>query len=122
VASHPANLALRFVLELTALIGLAWWGSSLADGWPGVLLAVAVPLVAAAIWGTFAVPDDPSRSGEAPVAVRGWIRLAVELVTLGGGVGGYFLIGRSAIAGLFLLALIIHYLLSLDRIRWLLER
>ncbi|WP_280456932.1 DUF2568 domain-containing protein, partial [Nocardia carnea] len=35
------------------------------------LLVVLLPVVAAAAWGVFAVPDDPSRSGAAPVAVPG---------------------------------------------------
>ena len=118
--SHPANLALRFLLELVALLALGWWGLSLADSWLRFVLAVLFSLVAATIWGTFAVPDDPSRSGEAPVVVRGWIRLGLELIVFGGAVIGLASVGRGSFAAVFLVVVVVHYLLSIDRISWLL--
>jgi hypothetical protein len=42
-----ANLALRFLLGLAALGGLAYWGAHTGSGAVRVLLAVAAPLVAA---------------------------------------------------------------------------
>ena len=120
--SHPANLALRFLLELVALFALGWWGWSITDNWSRFVLAVLFSLVAAAIWGTFAVPDDPSRSGEAPVVVRGWIRLGLELIVLGAAVIGLASVGRGSFAIVFLVVVVFHYLLSIDRISWLLER
>ena len=120
--SHPANLALRFLLELVALLALGWWGLSLADSWLRFVLAVLFSAVAATIWGTFAVPDDPSRSGEAPVVVRGWIRLGLELIVFGGAVIGLASVGRGSFAAVFLVVVVVHYLLSIDRISWLLER
>jgi hypothetical protein len=120
--SHPANLALRFLLELVALLALGWWGLSLADNWLRFVLAVLFSAVAATIWGTFAVPDDPSRSGEAPVVVRGWIRLGLELIVFGGAVIGLASVGRGSFAAVFLVVVVVHYLLSIDRISWLLER
>ena len=120
--SHPANLALRFLLELVALFALGWWGWSLTDNWLRFGLAILFSLVAATIWGTFAVPDDPSRSGEAPVVVRGWIRLGLELIVFGTAVIGLASVGRGSFAIVFMVVVVAHYLLSIDRIRWLLER
>ena len=120
--SHPANLALRFLLELAALFAIGWWGWSLADNWLRFVLAVLFPLVAATIWGTFAVPDDPSRSGEAPVVVRGWIRLGLELGVFGAAVLGLIAVGRGSFAVVFLVVVVAHYLVSIDRINWLLGR
>ena len=120
--SHPANLALRFLLELVALFALGWWGWSLTDNWLRFALAILFSLVAATIWGTFAVPDDPSRSGEAPVVVRGWIRLGLELIVFGTAVIGLASVGRGSFAIVFMVVVVAHYLLSIDRIRWLLER
>ena len=77
------NLALRFALELGALAGIgagAWALTS--GGWRWVAVVIA-PLAAATSWGTFNVLDDPSRSGEAPVEVPGWVRLGVELLVFG---------------------------------------
>jgi len=122
VGSHPANLALRFILELTALFALGWWGWSLTDGWLRFVLVVVFPLGAAAIWGTFAVPDDPSRSGEAPVTVPGRVRLLIEFVVFGAGVVGFVAVGQITPAIGFLMVIIVHYALSIDRMGWLLER
>ena len=120
--SHPANLALRFLLELVALFALGWWGWSLTDNWLRFVLAILFSLVAATIWGTFAVPDDPSRSGEAPVVVRGWIRLGLELIVFGTAVVGLASVSRGSFAIVFMVVVVAHYLLSIDRILWLLER
>ena len=74
------------------------------------------------IWGTFAVPNDPSRSGEAPVVTSGIIRLAIEI--------GIFVFAIWALieceyfkpALILCLALIVHYIVSYDRIIWLISQ
>ena len=78
------NAALRFGLELACLtgIGIAGWLVS-------PLVAVAGVVVAAAAWGIFAVPGDPSRSGHAPVVVPGWLRLFLELTVFLGGASAW---------------------------------
>jgi hypothetical protein len=50
------NLALKFLLELGALAAFAVWGASFVDGVWAALPAIALPLAAAAVWGTFAAP------------------------------------------------------------------
>ena len=79
MGSHPVNLALRFLLEIAALVAIGYWGWTQHTGVLRFVLAIGGPVLAAVLWGTFAVPDDPSRSGKAPVAVPGIIRLALEL-------------------------------------------
>ncbi|WP_292315447.1 YrdB family protein [Mesorhizobium sp.] len=76
---------------------------------------MALPLVAAALWGTFAVPDDPSRSGRAPVPVPGAARLALELVILFGGAAGFYLVGHAAAGIVMALLIALSYAFSLDR-------
>ena len=73
---HPANLALRFFLEIAALSGFGAMIWHLFSGWwrPFLLAVVLGGLMA--VWGVFAVPDDPSRSGNAPVPIPGLLRLA----------------------------------------------
>ena len=115
------NLALRFGLELAAIAGLAVAAWRLADGPVRWIAVVVVPAAAAVVWTTFNVPDDPSRSGEAPVVVPGSIRLAIELAVLAGGAAAVGLVGRREL-GLALGALVIfHYAVSLPRINWLLQ-
>jgi hypothetical protein len=115
------NLALRFGLELGALAGLgaaAWHLSSGSIRWIAV---ITIPVLAAVIWGVFNVLDDPSRSGQAPVEVAGWIRLGIELLILGGGAAGFYIAGQRNIAIAFAILVIFHYATTWNRIQWLLD-
>ena len=118
---HTANLMLRFLLELAALAGFATFAFGLTTGGWRYLAALATIVVIGAIWATFAVPGDPSRSGQAPVPVAGWLRLALEFAVLFGGAWAFHAAGHSW-PGLVLAGLVaLHYLLWLDRIGWLLR-
>ncbi len=87
MGSHPLNLAVRFLLELAALLSMGVWGWRAGAGWLRFALAALIPIAAAVLWGVFAVPDDPSRSGTAPIAVPGLARLAREAAVFGVGTG-----------------------------------
>ncbi len=119
---HPANLALRFLLEMAALAGFGMLAySASAGGWRVVALIATLGLLMA-LWGVFAVPDDPSRSGSAPISVSGKVRLALELVILLGGATAFYWTGQQ-LAGFGLAALVLlHYALSRKRIAWLLSQ
>ena len=122
MGTHPLNLALRFVLELVALGAMGAWAFRAVQGGARYALALAVPLLAACLWGVFAVPGDPSRSGRAPVPVPGVLRLALELAFFAFGAWALARSGRQAwglaLAGITAL----HYALSYDRVGWLLQR
>ncbi len=119
---HAANVVLRFFLELAALAGLALWAGSVAGGpWRFVLGAAAVVL-AGVLWTVFAVPDDPSRSGNAPVPVPGAVRLVLEWGILFAGAWGFHAAGFTWV-GIALAGLVaVHYLLWTERIAWLLQQ
>jgi hypothetical protein len=119
MGSHPINLAIRFLLELSALVASGMWGWRQSDSWLRYILSIGMPMILGVIWGTFAVPDDPSRSGKAPIVTPGVIRLVIEL--------GFFAFAtwvildmgfsKSGLAFGFIVA--VHYLVSYDRIKWL---
>lgn len=113
------NLALRFVLELCALAALGYWSWSLTDEWWRYLLMLGVPALGAAAWGTFAVPGDPSRSGRAPVPVPGVVRLALELAYFGFACWALYSAGATVSSVILTAAVVVHYLLSIERVRWL---
>ena len=124
IENQPAlrawNLMLRFGLEVAALVGFGVGAWSQTEGVFRWLLVVVIPFTAAAIWGTFNVLGDPSRSGKAPVVVSGWLRLAIELLVLGGGLFGLISGGlRLAAAGLAVFT-VFHYSVSWRRVHWLL--
>jgi hypothetical protein len=119
---NPINLALRFFLEVIALGVLGWWGWSQTDSWWRAPLAIAVVLLAAILWGTFAVPNDPSRGGSGLVHTPGIVRLALELLIFGGAAYALRELGRPSLAGIFAFAVVAHYAWSYERVAWLLKQ
>jgi hypothetical protein len=122
MGSHPINLAVRFILELSALVAIGYWGWSQHAGWLRIGLAVGLPLLAAVLWGTFAVPNDPSRSGAAPVRVPGIVRLVLELAFFAAATWSFFATGLATLAWIYGVVVLIHYAVSYDRILWLIRQ
>ena len=122
MGSHPINLAIRFLLELTALIVMGIWGWNQSEDWQRFVIAFGLPITAAAIWGTFAVPNDPSRSGKAPVTIPGIVRLVFELAFFSFATWALYKLGHSNLAFVFGAIVAIHYLISYDRIKWLMKQ
>lgn len=122
MGTHPLNLALRFLLELLALLSIGMWSYRLVpNGWKYVLAAL-IPILVATTWGAFNVPGDPSRSGEAPVVVSGIIRLSLELAIFGFAVWCLHRSGSPHWAVILGGMVIVHYMMSCDRIIWLLQQ
>jgi hypothetical protein len=63
----------------------------------------------------------PSRSEKAPVPVPGVVRLLVELVILGSATLALFSLNPTY-GWIFSIVTLLHYIISYDRINWLLER
>ena len=119
MANNPINLGLRFFLELYGLFALGYWGWVQHTGSPRILLAFGLPLLAAAFWGIFRVPNDP---GNAIVAVPGSVRLLLEVVYFGGAVWALYAAGREKWGLAFAVIVLLHYLVSYDRVIWLLKQ
>jgi len=119
MGSHPINLLVRFLLELLALLAIGLWGWNSADGLFRYILVIAAPIIAAAFWGVFAVPNDPSRSGSAPIPIPGWLRLILELTIFILAAAALFETGYHRGAYVYLVLVAIHYGFSYDRILWL---
>ena len=122
MSTNPINLIIRFLLEIGALITFGMWGWDKGEGWVKYLLAIALPIIAAILWGTFAVPDDPSRSGNAPVPVPGAVRFTIEMLIFGAAVLALYAQNKYAVSWVFGAVVIIHYAVSYDRIIWLFSR
>jgi hypothetical protein len=117
--AHPINLALRFMLEVAVLGIMGYWGWQRGDGFLRFVLMVGVPLVATILWGTFRVPGDP---GAAPVAVPGLVRLLLELIFFGFAVWALYDVRAVKLSWGLSVILIIHYLVSYDRVLWLIRQ
>ena len=122
MGSHPINLAVRFLLELSALGITGYWGWTHGEGVFRFVLAIGIPVIAAVVWGTLAVPDDPSRSGQAPVPVPGVVRLALELAILGFATWALYSSGHPLLSLIYGVIVVIHYVISYDRVLWLVQQ
>ncbi|WP_280422337.1 YrdB family protein [Nocardia carnea] len=118
---NPALLGLRFLLELSAFASFALLGWRATDSPVRWLLVVVLPVVAAAVWGVFAVPEDPSRSGTAPVAVPGPVRLVVEFAVFWGGAAALWTGGLPQLAIVSAAVLAVYHVVAYDRVLWLLR-
>ena len=116
-----ANDLLRFILELWALVAFGYWGLNQSFGLFNYALMILLPILLAVLWGVFAVPNDPSRSGGAPVPVPGALRLLLEFIVFGSAFLVLYWGGLFYLSLVFVSLVIIHYILARERIRWLLN-
>ena len=107
---------------MIALASFSYLGWSLFDGAVRVVPAIAFPVIGAALWGVFAVPDDPSRSGNTVVPVSGKVRLVLEAAIFVAAVISVLAAVNASIAAVLAVIVIVHYAVSYERVRWLLSQ
>lgn len=122
MSKHPLNQALRFILEMMALVVFAVWGWNSFPGAWRIVAATGLPVFFATVWGVFAVKGDPSRSGKTVVPSRGIVRLLLEFLFFGLATLALFDLGFN-MAGLAVSVLVLlHYTISYQRVVWLLKQ
>lgn len=120
MAEHPINLALRFILEIAALIALGYWGWMANEGVLRYALAISLPIAAAVLWATFRVTGEAG--ADQPIfAVPGVVRLLMEVAFFSFAVWGLYQAGAASTAWILGGIVLVHYLISYDRIWWLLQ-
>jgi hypothetical protein len=121
-ALPPHQVVLRLLIEIAALVCWGVVGWNIGSGPMRWVLALLLPILAAIIWVSFRVPGDQSASGEAPVSVPGIVRLFVELDILLGSAIFAILLGADVLGSIVFIAVCVHYLLTIPRVRWLLAQ
>ena len=85
----PVNLALRFLLELAALLALSYGGFRIGHGvFQDLMLGVGMPMLAALVWGRFIAPESPLRVADP-------LRVALELGIFALAVAVLVFVGQS---------------------------
>jgi hypothetical protein len=109
---RPLNAIFRFALELVALGLLGAWGHSCStDPARRYLWLLAVPLLAATVWGTFTVANDPSRGKD-----------GIEAAFFGCAIAACYAVSSATWAAAFGMLVCLHYATTLPRVRWLLAQ
>lgn len=122
MGSHPINLMVRFLMEVAAIAALGIWGWKQGTDWDRFLWAILLPILFMTVWGVFAVPGDPSRSGSAPIPISGRTRLLLELGIFCCAAWAIYDTGFLKIALVYSIICLLHYIVSYDRILWLLKQ
>lgn len=122
MGSHPINLAVRFLLEVMGLAALAWIGWQYGKGVYKYVFAIGLPLLAACLWGVFAVPGDPGRSGNTVVAVPGLLRLTLETGFFAAATWSLIAVGAEKLGWIYAATVTVHYIVSFDRVVWLVRQ
>lgn len=123
MSKNPINYTVRFILELVGLYAFGLWGWQATDNtFLRIILAVGLPVLAATAWGVFGtVGDSRGQGGKPPIAVPGWIRLAVEVAYLALAAGAFIAAGAATAGLIFGLVAFVQTALTYDRIGWLLS-
>lgn len=121
MGQHPINLTVRFILELVALYAVGYWGWAQHEGVMRYVLAFGLPVIFAAAWATFRVANEPN-SGKAIVAVPGFVRLVLELTFFAFAIWCLYDAGLRQYAWIFGGMVVAHYVVSYDRVGWLLRQ
>jgi hypothetical protein len=122
LSNHPANLILRFVLEIVALVAVGQWawrvGESFGSALARIAFTIGLPLLMAALWAVFRAPDDPTQPEQKKpiVAISGPLRLLLEAVFFGFAVWTAFNMQRVGFGLVMVIALLLHYFWSAERV------
>jgi len=93
-------LAIRFLLEMLALIALGYWGYDLGKGmWMKLSFMFLFPIIMMFIWGMFISP-------KAIFEIPEWFRILLELSLFGIAAFGLYNSGLNTLAILFILIVI----------------
>ena len=102
---RAANDGLRFVLELGLLASFGYWGWNQGGSITRWLVAVAAPMIVAAIWGVCLAPKSSRRLDDP------W-RLVAEIVLFGGASAALASVGQPVWAGVFAGLVALHLVLT----------
>lgn len=122
MAYHPINMTVRFILELSSICIYAIWGFHQTETWIHYLLAALLPIAAAVIWGVFAVPNDPSRSGKTVIHTPGYVRLLIEISVFVTALWCLWDLHYMKLFYSMLILLTVHHIASIERINWLIKQ
>lgn len=90
------NLLVRFLLELSMLAAVGYWGFKTHPSWAmKILFGVGLPILIAVLWGVFVSP-------KATYPLKGLARHAVEFTLLGSGAIALYASGLPNLAWIYI--------------------
>jgi hypothetical protein len=104
---QSTNLAVRFLLELCALVALGYWGFQTGEGIVmKVVLGIGAPFLDAILWGTFGSP-------KAKIKLSLPFHIFLEFIVLGLPAIALYVSGRPQLAWIYGICVVINRLFML---------
>lgn len=102
-AYRALNLGLAFLLELLALAALCFWGFHIGSSTAiHIVLGIALPVVAAVLWGLFAAGGGPKYT------TPPWFKIFIKALVYGAATVGLFVTGHPVLAIVFAALVIVN--------------
>jgi hypothetical protein len=96
------NAGLSFLLEISMLVSLGYWGFKTGETWiMKAVLGLGAPALVSVLWGIYCAPKAATR-------LQGWPLAGLEILLLGAGAAALHLSGQTRLAGIYSLLLIIN--------------
>lgn len=112
----------RALVEATAFAGLIWWGWTLGKSVPTrAALAIIVLTIPGLLWVYAGTPGDPARRMPPRLALAGPGRLLLEVTILGIAAFAVWTTVSRAASETFLTVAVVLYVVTWDRLLWLLR-
>jgi hypothetical protein len=106
-ALKTINLGIRFILELSMLAAVGYWGFKTHSSWAmKILFGIGLPLLLAVIWGYFMAPRSMHRLSGIPFT-------AMDIILLGSGAVALYASRQINLAWIYAVVLIISEILRL---------
>ncbi|WP_252504449.1 YrdB family protein [Sporosarcina sp. Marseille-Q4943] len=100
------NLALRFMLEMSGLVAVSYWGFQTGSGFlMKSVLGIGSPLLMATIWGIFISPKAPLRG-------KGSGRVVLELIIFGVAAFALYDVGKPSLAIMLAILAVVSSILN----------
>jgi hypothetical protein len=101
------NLGVRFLLELSMLAAVGYWGFKTHSSWAmKILFGIGLPILIAVIWGYFMAPKSTHRLSGIPFTI-------MDFVLLGSGAVALYASGQMTLAWVYAVVLVISEVLRL---------
>jgi hypothetical protein len=101
------NLGVRFLLELSMLVAVGYWGFKTHSSWAmKILFGIGLPILLAVIWGYFMAPRSMHRLSGVPFTI-------MDIVLLGSGAAALYASGQISLAWIYAIVLVVSEILRL---------
>jgi hypothetical protein len=101
------NLGVRFLLELSMLAAVGYWGFKTHSSWAmKILFGIGLPILIAVIWGYFMAPKSTHRLSGIPFTI-------MDFILLGSGAVALYVSGQMTLAWVYAVVLVISEVLRL---------